>query len=461
MGTTPYQIPEPRVPEVPESSGFSKMLSSIPPNNNKIRSRPSRLRAWLSGTRCLHLALVAFCLLIGKAHAAGTAAERRSAFFHTLKIGDDVEIQEFSGSAWELGKVTLSDNHERHTITPTHILVDTSKGKVWVPTPRARPPQSKAETSEPVPQTPEPVANDAEPAVEDLKAKRKRLEGLVKEHNLHKEKAARKCKEEADAKQCEEPLRPTTNGERVYFTTDACPVHLRYDLFKLETRGKSEEKPLFLLTRKTPRLTVRDMSEKTLGDYGIRYVGGDQQKLIAAKLTERKAEAAANQRKAEAETIRKEDAEGPNLNHVTPGDMTEAQIPMEHNAVPANSLEQLLTELRAMKESVRKDYLYSKKMKLPVLIELAKKMSIKIHNENNSGSRKTKRAKKRYKDKNELVKEIIAYMGSRRRLATEKVQILMRQGHSRRLALERSSGSLIMNRLIREEHRASMYDPNQ
>merc|ERR1711964_394490 len=52
-------------------------------------------------------------------------------------------------------------------------------------------------------------------------------------------------------------------------------------------------------------------------------------------------------------------------------------------------------------------------------------------------------------------------MGRRRRLSTEKVQGLMRQGHSRRLALERSSGSLIMNRLIREEHRASMYDRNQ
>merc|ERR1711964_566674 len=51
--------------------------------------------------------------------------------------------------------------------------------------------------------------------------------------------------------------------------------------------------------------------------------------------------------------------------------------------------------------------------------------------------------------------------GRRRRLATEKVQGLMRQGHSRRLALERSSGSLIMNRLIREEHRASMYGRNQ
>merc|ERR1711900_114452 len=51
--------------------------------------------------------------------------------------------------------------------------------------------------------------------------------------------------------------------------------------------------------------------------------------------------------------------------------------------------------------------------------------------------------------------------GSRRRLATEKVQRLMRQGHSRRLALERSSGSLIMNRLIREEHRASIYGRNQ
>jgi len=57
---------------IPESSGFSKMLSSMP-KKNKIHSRPSRLRAWLSGVRCLHLALIASCLLLGVANASASS----------------------------------------------------------------------------------------------------------------------------------------------------------------------------------------------------------------------------------------------------------------------------------------------------------------------------------------------------------------------------------------------------
>merc|ERR1712096_489328 len=44
-------------------------LSSI--QKNKIHSRPSRLRAWFSGVRCLHLALIASCLLLGAVDASG------------------------------------------------------------------------------------------------------------------------------------------------------------------------------------------------------------------------------------------------------------------------------------------------------------------------------------------------------------------------------------------------------
>jgi len=82
------------IPRVTESSGFSKMLSSIQPNKNKINSRPSRLRAWLSGVRCLHLALVAFCLLIGTAHAAAESGMSADSFVADFGTAGSYEISE-------------------------------------------------------------------------------------------------------------------------------------------------------------------------------------------------------------------------------------------------------------------------------------------------------------------------------------------------------------------------------
>merc|ERR1712000_300799 len=86
-------------------------------------------------------------------------------------------------------------------------------------------------------------------------------------------------------------IRPTRNGERVYFTSDTCPEYLRYDLFKMQKAGRGRYTLIRVTdhTKKWSKKTRRQglnphVHEDMLRQCGIQYVKQDQQKHIAAKL---------------------------------------------------------------------------------------------------------------------------------------------------------------------------------
>merc|ERR1712000_156916 len=86
-------------------------------------------------------------------------------------------------------------------------------------------------------------------------------------------------------------IRPTRNGERVYFTSDTCPEYLRYDLFKMQNAGRGRYTLIRVTdhTKKWSKKTRRQglnphVHEDMLMQCGIQYVKQDQQKHIAAKL---------------------------------------------------------------------------------------------------------------------------------------------------------------------------------
>jgi len=156
--------------------------------------------------------------------------------------------------------------------------------------------------------------SDERKCKELAESERKRKEAERKESEAKHREVERKRKEEADAKQRKESLttshvvqpRPTKKGERVRFTSDACPKYLRDDLFKLEKRGKQ----MFLLTRKAegtkPRLTARKTADE-LTEYGMQYVGRNHNVNISEQKPKlRKAEAEAKQRKEAAAKLKEE-----------------------------------------------------------------------------------------------------------------------------------------------------------